>query len=250
MSDEMKLEEDSPRAIPPDTDAKDNDEKPTAVPAKRKRTRTTKRCSCAVCGKKFSRAADLRRHERTHSGDKPFVCEICSRAFSLAGNLAVHRRTHSGEKQFVCEICRRAFSLASSLVKHRRTHSGEKPFICEICRRAFPTSSRLAVHKRRHTGEKPYCCPTCQRRFVQCSNLRRHELTHSSATPYACVHSGCGKTFRRRDTLSLHMRRKHREEPILQQEEEQIECEECKGVFFETVQKLVDHFDQVHDLRE
>jgi hypothetical protein len=30
----------------------------------------------------------------------------------------------------------------------------------------------------------------------------------------------------------------------------EIECEDCKGVFFETVQQLVDHFDQVHDLRE
>jgi hypothetical protein len=46
------------------------------------------------------------------------------------------------------------------------------------------------------------------------------------------------------------MRRKHREEQTAQQEGDQIECEECKGVFFETVQQLVDHFDQVHDLRE
>jgi hypothetical protein len=64
------------------------------------------------------------------------------------------------------------------------------------------------------------------------------------------MHSGCAEKFRSKNALSSHMRRKHREEPIPQQGDEQIECEECKGVFFETVQQLVDHFDQVHDLRE
>jgi uncharacterized Zn-finger protein len=164
--------------------------------------------------------------------------------------LVTHKRTHTGEKPYQCVICNRAFSVSSALVTHKRTHTGEKPYQCVICNRAFSLAASLVKHKRTHTGEKPFCCPTCQRRFGQSSTLRRHELTHSSATPHACTQSGCGKKFRLKNTLSLHMRRKHSEEPIPQQEEDQIECEECKGVFFETVQQLVDHFDQVHDLRE
>ncbi|XP_037356463.1 sal-like protein 4 isoform X2 [Talpa occidentalis] len=56
--------------------------------------RQAKQHGCLRCGKNFSSASALQIHERTHTGEKPFVCSICGRAFTTKGNLKVHYMTH------------------------------------------------------------------------------------------------------------------------------------------------------------
>ena len=49
---------------------------------------------CAVCGKGFDFPSHMERHNRIHSGIKPFACKFCDRRFATKGNMQSHIVTH------------------------------------------------------------------------------------------------------------------------------------------------------------
>ena len=53
-----------------------------------------RRVICLFCQRKFWSAEDLRRHVRTHTGEKPYECDICHRKFTLKHSMLRHKKKH------------------------------------------------------------------------------------------------------------------------------------------------------------
>ncbi|MED6249568.1 hypothetical protein ATANTOWER_016208 [Ataeniobius toweri] len=167
---------------------------------------------CKLCTKRFTQKRYLTKHQRVHSGGKPFICPTCGKSLKNKLSLVVHMRSHTGEKPFPCGTCGRRFAHQISLSLHMRVHSGEKPYECRVCGRCFLTSSNLTCHLRTHTGEKPFSCATCGRSFSQRDNLKRHVKIHRGEKLFSCV--TCEKRFYQKSQLTAHLKTHSSDRPF------------------------------------
>lgn len=78
--------------------------------------------SCDVCGKQFTKRANVRVHMLTHEKDgKILECYICRMQFDGFTAIRIHfARKHSAQQQFACTICAKLYSSQVNLNSHMK----------------------------------------------------------------------------------------------------------------------------------
>ena len=71
-----------------------------------------------ICNHVTKHRANLKKHIRIHTGEKPFICHICGRGFAQQGDCKKHILTHPGMNGVQCEFCRVRI-LKSELETHQ-----------------------------------------------------------------------------------------------------------------------------------
>ena len=69
---------------------------------------------CKVCGHTSGLLAHLKKHMLTHIA-RTFKCQYCDMRFGHAGYLRRHERIHTGEKPFKRDKCSKTFTQSTSL---------------------------------------------------------------------------------------------------------------------------------------
>lgn len=126
---------------------------------------------CSHCRKSFTELKNLQMHQQAH--ERAFGCNWCGKGFYQSADLRRHLRTHTGERPYLCTWCSKSFSQRSNLRRHMRIHTGERPYRCAHCERSFSDSHTLKKHQRKHYDER-YNCSLCDQNFTVARSLQLH----------------------------------------------------------------------------
>uniref|UniRef100_A0AAQ5ZUS4 C2H2-type domain-containing protein n=1 Tax=Amphiprion ocellaris TaxID=80972 RepID=A0AAQ5ZUS4_AMPOC len=196
---------------------------------------------CPICSRILPCTADIAKHLRSHSEERPFICITCEKGFKYKDTLKKHQiiHGHEGIREEQSKTLEQILAEAETggdpdgLEKQQSNPdapadaSVESPSVqkvtkkalkvCPVCSRAFDSIKTLNRHIQCHTDDRPpHQCTVCGKTFLTANELRLHNRYHTGERPYKC--EVCGKAFIQSGYLKSHMRIHTGENYI---------CEEC-----------------------
>ena len=108
------------------------------------------------------------------------------------------------KRSFKCSECNMVKPTVQKLNEHHRKR--HNPQMCGICNRTFALASSLTRHMYEHE-DKRFKCDSCEFSSHFASALEVHKIVHRTNPSYQCMNANCGKWFRRKWDLNLHLQK-------------------------------------------
>nr|CAB3265787.1 uncharacterized protein zf(c2h2)-69 [Phallusia mammillata] len=164
------------------------------------RTKTNDGCACMICGEQFATSGAVDAHRagttcgigvRTSSnGRKLFWCRLCDYASFEKSTILRHQRTHTGIRPYSCKFCSLAFTTKANCERHiRKRHQGDvdtemdvkSSVLCDqdLLKQArsggeaVPTQQNITPSRERLFR---FRCRMCRAMFSSRSNGARHVM--------------------------------------------------------------------------